>query len=154
MWDFFLELLRRYGLAALVIGLSFAGMVVVIRALWKWNREQAKLIEEGGAAAKLDDMIETLEKFGRQLEGVKIDVGKLPCPDIEDLLESKYHARIKFLEEQVRELLAENRELQKKWREQSTADLREMLGHVNANREAVAQIASAMADLKDLLRRG
>ncbi len=158
MWVFFLELLRLYGLAVVVMAVLVAVMGFAIRALWKRNNEQAKTIEEGGAAPKLDAVITGLEQTRTDLGSVRDELGSmreaLGClPEIEELLETRYETRIAFLEGQVRELLEENRELQKNWREQSSADLREMLGHVNANREAVAAIAGAMGDMKELLRR-
>ncbi len=130
----------------------------MIAALWKRTHDQAKLIEEGGAAPKLDavtkgleEVTEALAKQTAELASMREALGRLP--EIEELLEARHEARITNLEAQIRELLEENRELQRKWREQSSADLREMLEHVNANREAVSHIASAMSDMKDLLRR-
>lgn len=158
MWEIFLELLREFGLAALLIAVMIAGLCAVVVALWRRNREQAKTIEEGGAAPKLDAVTKGLAEAREDLGGFRSELETMRkaldrLPEIEELLETRYETRIAFLEGQVRELLEENRELQRKWREQASADLREMLGHVNANREAVAAIASAMSDMKDLLRR-
>lgn len=158
MWEFFLELLREYGLAVVAIAALVGAMGLVIVALWKRNREQAKTIEEGGAAPKLDAVTKGLEKLRAELEADRAELVAMrtalaALPAIEELLETRYEARITGLETQVRELLEENRELQRKWREQASADLREMLEHVNSNREAVSKIAAAMQDMKDLLRR-
>ena len=133
-------------------------MGLVIAALWKRNKEHVKTIEAGGAAPKLDAVTKGLEEVGVNLGAFRAELETMRealsrLPEIEELLETRYETRLNYLEEQVRELLAENRELQRKWREQSSTDLREMLGHVNANRESVAAIAAAMADVKDLLRR-
>lgn len=158
MWDFLLELGREYGLAVIVIGLSFAGMAAIIVALWKRTHDQAKLIEEGGAAPKLDavskgleEVVEALAGQTAELTSMKEALGGLPA--IEELLEAKHEARITNLEAQISKLLEEIRELERTWREQSTADLREMLEASAANRESVRQMVAAMSDVKDLLRR-
>lgn len=158
MWDFLLELGREYGLLVIVIGLVFAGMVVIIAALWKRTHDQAKLIESGGAAPKLDavtkgleEVVETLATQTAELTSMKEALDRLPA--IEELLEEKHEARITNLEAQISKLLEEIRELERTWREQQSTDLERMLEHVNANREAVSHIASAMSDVKDLLRR-
>ena len=158
MWDFLLELGRQYGLLVVVIGLVGAGMVVIIAALWKRTHDQAKLIESGGSAPKLDavtkgleDAVGVLGKQSLELASMRESLGRLPV--IEELLETRYEARIANLEAQVRELIEENRELQRKWREQASSDLREMLEHVDANRDAVSKIAELVSDMRDLLRR-